>query len=97
MTLPTPKRLAREYERGASFRALAAKYGCTERTVRRHVAGLVDPRSTGPRRLKVSDEEIIRLRSQGIAWRTIAQQLGMSEAGLRKRHRIATEGVRPWV
>ena len=96
MTLPTPKRLAREYERGASYRALAAKYGSSEKTIRRHLGDLAQPRSTGPRRMPVDDAEIVRLRDQGMSWSQLGRQVGMSYTGVRKRYAIATTGERPW-
>lgn len=87
---PDPS-LAQEYERGEAFRALAARYGRTERTIRRHIGDLVQARPSGPQRLAVSDEEISRLRGEGLSWRAIARQVGMSEAGVRKRHRAADQ------
>lgn len=96
MTLPTPKRLAREYERGASFRVLATKYGSTERTIRRHIGIHVKARRTGPPKAAPTDEEIVALKDAGRSWREVADRVGMSRTGVRARYIQATTGHRPW-
>lgn len=94
--LPSPKMLAYRYRRGATYRQLAAEFGVNESIIRRRVRGLVEGRRTGPPRAPIADEEILRLRGEGMSWRGVAAQVGMSQAGARKRYRIATEGAEPW-
>lgn len=96
VTLPTPKRLAHEYERGSSFRVLATRYGTTERTIRRHIGSHVKARRTGPPKAPPTDEEIIAFKDAGWSWQEVADQVGMSRTGVRARYIQATTGQRPW-
>lgn len=84
------------YRRGATHRQLAARYGVDEATIRRHVAGLVESRRTGPRRRPVTDEQIVSWRDSGLSWAQVAANAAMSPAGVRKRYAVATTGARPW-
>ena len=96
MTLPTAKRLAREYGRGATLRALADKYGVNESTIRHHLRGVVETRRSGPPSAPATDDEIVTLRDSGMSWQAVADQVGMSRTGVRIRYAQATEGARPW-
>lgn len=83
MTLD-PEALAAEYAAGASYRALAERYGVHESTIRRHLDP-ADSRPVGAPRLPVSDEEIRTLRNAGWSQYEIAREVGMSRGGVRKR------------
>lgn len=85
------------YRRGKTYRQLAARYGVGERTIRRILAGSVEPRRTGPPKAPTTDEEIIRLRDEdGLSWRALAAEVGMTSSGVRKRYAVATTGEHPW-
>ena len=91
---PTPTRLARDYERGLSHRALAAKYRVGEKTVRQLLAAAgVQSRPVGAPKARVSDEQIVAWRASGMTWDQVAQRAGMSSAGVRKRHAQAAGRV----
>lgn len=94
---PSSKMLAYRYRRGATYRQLAAEYDLDESVVRRRTRDLVESRRTGPPATPVTDEEIVRLRDvEHLPWRALAEHVGMSSPGVRRRYSIATTGVEPW-
>lgn len=95
-SLPSRKRLAYLYRRGATHRQLAARYSVNESTIRRMLRGLVDSRRSGPPKRPATDDDIIRLRDAGVPWRQLAAEVDMSSAGVRKRYAVATTGKPPW-
>lgn len=84
----------RLYHLGLDTRAVAAQMGVDPRTVARWLAGEV--RRTGPRgRVDVATSLILQLRAEGLSWREIAADTGMSPTGVRLRHDQATGKGRP--
>lgn len=78
-------RMAELYELGMTTTEIGAELGGYPRTVhRRLVAAGVVMRQPGGRR-KVSDEELLRLRGEGLLWREVAARVGMAEAAVHGR------------
>ncbi len=76
------------YAAGRSVEQVAAEMGINPTTVSRRLrAAGVQMHPVGARRIPVSDEEILRLRGQGLLWRQVAEQVGMSAPGVHARWR----------
>lgn len=75
------------YSQGQTVEQIAATFGINPTTVSRRLrAAGVEMRRVGARR-QVPDEEILRLRGQGLLWREIAEQVGMTPSGVHSRWR----------
>lgn len=75
------------YLDGASARDVAAKFGVSESTVRRWLAQAGAPlRSRGaPRIDDTPDEDLLRMRREGMTVEAIARRLGMTKSGAERR------------
>lgn len=80
-------RMAELYRQGRTTPEIGVALGVPPRTVyRRLVAGGVAMRPSGGRR-KVSDEELLRLRAEGLLWREVAARVGMATNTVHTRWR----------
>jgi DNA-directed RNA polymerase specialized sigma24 family protein len=87
------ERAVREYARGRTARQVAATLDVDESTIRRwlHDSGTV-LRRPGPPEASVKSALIVQLRDRrGMTWGEIAETVGMSQTGVRRRYRAATD------
>ena len=76
------------YSEGRTVEQVAVTLGINPTTVSRRLrAAGVEMRRVGPRRVQVSDQEILRLRGQGLLWREVAERVGMTPPGVHSRWR----------
>lgn len=89
------ERVVAAYRKGETTRELAERNKVAESTIRRLLKTEgIERRRSGPRgRLDVSDDEIVRLHFLGLSWQQVADELGMSRTGVRKRWARINEGL----
>ena len=78
------------YQRGASARQLAGRFGVSPDTVERIIPA--DQRRPGrfqPRDLPITEAELVRRREAGALWRELADDTGLSLWGVRNRYLAA--------
>lgn len=83
------------YRMGYSVRELGLRFGVHDSAIRRSLARSGEPRRAprsnwmDKRRDDVDDAEIVDLRGQGYTWDEIADAVGMSVGGVRRRYQSA--------
>lgn len=81
-------RMALLYGQGHTVDQIGTELGVNARTVHRRLrAAGVQMRPPGVARLPVTDEEILRLRGQGLLWREVGDRVGMTTPGVHRRWR----------
>ncbi len=87
--------MAELYSQGLTTTEVGAELGVPPRTVyRRLVAAGVEMRPPGGRR-KASDEELLRLRGEGLLWREVADRVGMTTNTVHTRWRRLRDAGHP--
>lgn len=82
------ERVVELYNQGLTTSQVGRELGCTGSTVSKQLrAAGVQGRKPG-RRHPVEDAELLRLRSQGLLWREVAEQTGMTLSGVTSRWRL---------
>lgn len=85
--------IAARYKAGMSMRQLAKRFGVSEAAIRRALAHHPEVQSRpvgwGSRPI-VDDDEIVRLRVEGLTFAAIGGRVGLSMWGARKRYLAAT-------
>lgn len=88
---PGAGRAVKLYRGGMSGPEVAQQLGVTASTVSKWVRAAGVAAHKPGARLPVDDGEILRLRSQGLLWREVAAQVGMSKDGVVSRWRQLRE------
>lgn len=83
--------IAARYRAGATTRQLAARFGCDEASIRRSLNRTSTERRMGRGARRPADSsDIVNLRAQHRTWKEIAEEVGLSPTGCRKRWLAAT-------
>lgn len=79
--------LVTRYQAGQSTRELARHFGVSQMTIVRNLPDDVERRPVGwVQAHDVGDDEIIALRDGGLSWHRLAEAVGMSMSGARRRY-----------